>query len=247
MSMLVDAYRFGPSVANPWSAAVAALSPVAWLEFNETSGSTFFDSSGNGHDATKMGTPSLNQAPIFSNMGPCVLFNSGANDQYASLSDGGSFDFVTNDFLVMAAFKRNGAMAGSFGKIIFKLIDSFFGTGNYLMQYQASTNKVIGRVTHSTTTNVDVTSTTTFADATPYLVGLRRIGDEISLWVNGTKEATATLPSPTTALTTSANPVDCFGSTTPSSDAFTGYGDEVVIVNGTVLDATMLALWNARA
>lgn len=242
--MIINPYAFG-SAPNAWEQEVIALAPEVWLRFSEISGSVFADSSGNGHNASKQGTPSLNQAPVFVNMGPSALFNSGAADQFASIPDDAALDFVTNDFLVMAAFKRAGTMGGTFGKIIFKTIDSGMGTANYMMQYQKSTDKVIARVTHAGG-NVDATSTTTFADATPYLVAIRRVADEISFWANGTKEAFSLLPSPSTALMTSANPVDAFGSTAGGADPFTGYGDEVVIVNGTVSDATMAALWAAR-
>lgn len=75
---------------------------------------------------------------------------------------------------------------------------------------------------------------------------LRRLGDKLSLWVNGAKETENTLPSPTTALTTSADPVDIMGGPGSSTDPIVGFGDEALIIPGTVSDATMAALWAAR-
>lgn len=246
MSMLVDAYRFGGVAPTDWATVVAALNPEVWLRFNETSGSVFADSSGNGNDGTKFGNPVLNQAAIFANMGPCALFNFGPSDEYASIPDTAGLRFTTGDFLLLHAFKREGTTVPNFAKLAWKPTDEVNGFANYGMIYIKSTDKILGRVTHSGTTNVDVTCTTTIALATSYLVGLRRIGDEISIWVNGVKEATNTLPSPSTALDTSADPLDFFGGPSAGGDPFSAYGDESIVIPGTVTDGDMAALWAAR-
>lgn len=243
--MIINPYAFdtGP---NAWEAAVIALSPLVWLQFNEISGSTFADSSGNGNVGFKQGTPALNQPPIFINMEASALFNSGAADQYVTIADNASLRFATGDFMVMHAFKRAGTMGGTFPKLAWKPTDPANGFANYAMIYNKATDKIIGRVTHSGSTNVDATSTTTFADATPYLVGYRRVGQEMSLWVNGTKEVFTNLPSPSTALDISGNVLDFFGGPSGGGDPFTAYGDEAIVVSGTVSDGSMAALWAAR-
>lgn len=234
--------------STPWDALVASLSPRLWLKFNEASGTTAADSSGNGFNGTYTGgaAVTLNQAPIFANMGPSARFGVGG---YVRVADNANLRLATQDFIVGVAFKRDGTTGqGQFPKLIWKTTNYTNGHANYLLQYlRDAPNKISGRVSFSGTPYFDVgPSTTTFANATAYLVFLRRLGDKMSLWVNGAKEAESTLPSPSTVLTTTADPLDIMGGPGSSLDPMISFGDEALIIVDSIDDATMAALWAAR-
>lgn len=239
----VRAFSGTVAVADAWEAAVAALPLELWLRANETSGTTLADASGNGRTATLTGSPPLNQAALFTNTGPCAQFGAG---RYARVASVAGLQFATADFIVGLAFKRTAAGDGSFGKLVWKTANYVSGHANYLLQYGRDTNKVTARVSHSGNVYFDVTSPGTFALNTSYLVFLRRLGAEISLWVNGSKVASANLPSSSTALLTTTDPVDFMGGPTNSTDQVNAYGDELIIARGSISDTTMAALWAAR-
>lgn len=235
--------------STPWDALVASLSPRLWLKFNETSGTVAADSSGNGFNGTYTGgaAVTLNQAPIFANMGASARFGSGG---YVRVADNANLRMTTQDFIVGVAFKLDGASGrGQFPKMIWKTTNYTNGHANYLLQFlRDSPNKISGRVSINGGSDYFDTpvSTTTFANATPYLVFLRRLGDKMSLWVNGVKETEATLPSPATVLRTSADPLDTMGGPGSSLDPTIAFGDEALLIVGSIDDATMAALWAAR-
>lgn len=248
MSLLAHHQALLAGGSNPWDELVASLSPRLWLKLDEASGTTANDASGNNNHGAYQGAAgtayNLNQPPIYPAMGACARFESG----YVRVPNNANLQFATQDFIAGVAFKRDAATGMSqYPKLLWKTTNYSNGHANYLIQYHRSTNKVSARVSFAGTPYFDTPSSlTTFANATPYLVFMRRLGDKLSLWVNGVKEAEATLPSPSTVLTTTADPVDIMGGPSSGTDYFLSFGDEAIIAQGSVNDATMEALWAAR-
>lgn len=238
----IVAGRVWSAAHNAWSSQVAALSPAMWLNLAQTSGS-MTDASGNGHSGTVNGSVVRGEAAIFGNMGLCARFQS--TNQSVSVADAAALK-IMGDLTFGLAFKRNGTQIGTFPKLGWKPTDYANGRSNYGFQYVKSTNKVIFRV-NASSTYYDCTSTTTFADATSYLVFGRRLGTEVSIWVNGTKEATATLPSSDTALDTSTSPIYIGGQSSNANDQHNGWIDEVILFSSALSDTQLSDLYAARA
>lgn len=237
--MIINPYMFGVP-ATPWELAVDALGPVMWLRLHEPSG-TFVDATGNGHDGTANNSPSRAQAAIYTNMGLSAGFAS--TNQSVSVANNAALQ-MTGDFTIAIAIKRNGAQA-TFPKLFWKPTDYGNGRHNYGFEYVSSTNKILARV-NSSSNYYDATSTTTFSDATSYWVVQRRLGTEMSIWVNGTKEATATLPGGA-LLDTSTDSIWIGGQTNNANDQWTGTLDEPMLFNYGLADADIATLWAARA
>lgn len=66
-----------------YASEVDADNPIAYWQFNETSGTTMSDSSGNGHHGTYLNSPTLGQPGAGSGTGTSVLFN-GVNEYAAA-------------------------------------------------------------------------------------------------------------------------------------------------------------------
>lgn len=240
MSLLTHQGLLLATSGNAWETAVAALSPLVWLRLHEPSGN-FIDASGNGHTGTPNNSPTRSQPAIYANMGLCAGF--ATTNKSVSVADHAALR-LTGNLTIAVAIKRSGAVSG-YPKLLWKPTDYASGRANYLLQYDASADKVVMRGTASST-SYDATSTTTFSTATPYWVVGRRSGTELSIWVNGTKEATGTLPSSGTALDTSTDSV-WIGGQSATNDQWVGDLDEPMIFNYALSDGQIAALWAARA
>lgn len=232
----------GPPPPNAWQSAVAALNPILWLTFDEASGS-FADASGNGNTGTPNNSPLRTQAAIFANMGLSAGFES--NNRSVTVASNSALQ-ITGDVTIAIAFKRNGTQGSIFPKIFWKPTDYSNGRNNYGLTYVRDTNLMVFRV-NSSLSYYDALSTTAFADATSYWVVGRRSGTEVSIWVNGVKEATATLPSSGAALDTSTDAIWIGGQTNDGNDQFTGSLDEPLVFDYALSDTEIADLWAARA
>lgn len=231
----------GVAPPNDWQIAVAALNPLVWLTLSEASGS-FLDVSGNGYHGTPNNSPTRTRPALFANTGACAGFG-GAN-QSVSIGDAAPLR-RSGDVTIAVILNRNGAQGAGFPKLFWKPTDYANGRCNYGLIYEGSTNKVFFRV-NAASAYYTATSATTFANATHYLVVGRRSGSEVSIWVNGVKEGTATLPSSGTALDTNNGAVWIGGQTSSINDQFTGDLDEPIIFDYALSDADIAALWAAR-
>lgn len=237
--MILNPHRFGSPPVDPWVAAVNALAPIMWLRLDEAAGN-FVDASGNGHDGTPNNTPSRSQTAIYENMGLCAGF--AATNKSVSVASTAALR-LTGDFTIAVAIKRNGAQ-GTFAKLFWKPTDYANGRHNYGFEYIASTNKILARV-NASSSYYDATCTTTIADATPYWIVQRRLGTEMSIWVNGIKEATATLPGGA-VLDTSADAIYIGGQSNNANDQFTGTLDEPMVFDYGLSDTEIQDLYAAR-
>lgn len=106
---------FSSSVSNSqYSSKVLSFSPARYYRFEETSGTTIFDSSGNNRNATISGTYTLNQAGSLSDNSKAIYVNNGITQTElttipstnytiivrakTSSSDAGICVFFDNDF-----------------------------------------------------------------------------------------------------------------------------------------------------
>jgi hypothetical protein len=228
--------------ANAWETLVASLDLELWLRGLETSGATLSDSSGNARHAELTINTALAQPPIYDNLGSSVAFSGG----FARVPHAAGLSFATDDFIAGISFQvLNRAGGGQYAKLLWKTTGYFTGVANYLLQLGRSDGRVSARVSYAGSDYNDATSTTTFSDGDKGMVWIRRLGDEISVWVNGVKENAFILPAGQ-ALMTSTEPVDIMGGPGNGTDPVLGKGDEIIIARGSVSDATMVALWNAR-
>lgn len=232
---------YGPP-PNAWEAEISALDPVLWLPLGEASGA-LADAGGNGHVAAINGSVNRAQAAIFANMGPSIGFSAAGNN-YLTVTDAASLDRA-GDLTFIVAMKRAGAQVGAFPKIAWKPTDYFNGRCNYGLIYVASTNRVIFRV-NAGGSYYDAQSTTALADATSYLVIGRRLGAEVSIWVGGTKEATATLPSSGTTLDTSLESIFAGGGADEVNDRYDGTLGQMILFDFGLSDSQIADVWAAR-
>jgi hypothetical protein len=83
-SALAEAVYIGSTKVWPgeadYASLVAAESPLLWLKFDETSGTTAVDHSGNGRNGTYSGGPTLNQPPLFEGTSKSALFDTSNDD-----------------------------------------------------------------------------------------------------------------------------------------------------------------------
>lgn len=240
---ILSPYRFSAGAPpNAWESLVASLSPTMWLRLSATSGA-MLDASGNGHVGTVNGSVVRGEPAIYANMGLCARFQS--TNQYVSVADAAALK-VTGDVTFGLAFKRNGTQTGAFAKLGWKPTVYASGRCNYGLIYDKSTNKIFFRV-NASSTYYDAQSTTTFADATSYLIFGRRLGSEVSIWVNGVKEGTATLPSSGTSLDTSTSAIYIGGQSSNANDQHNGWIDEVTLFGSGLSDTNLADLYAARA
>lgn len=231
--------------ANAWDAAIDALNPVLWLPLSEPSGA-LLDKSGNSAVTVENGTGIARAQPaIFANMGASIGLNGAGAPRYLTTADSALLD-RTGDLTFILAIKRAGTQTGAFPKLAWKPTNYTNGRCNYGFIYVKSTNKVIFRV-NAASAYYDAQSTTTIADATSYLLIGRRLGSEVSIWVNGTKEATAALPSSGTVLDTSAESIYTGGGTGTVNDAYDGTLGQVILFDFGLSDSQIADIWAARA
>lgn len=175
--------KFGP----PSAAAVEAPDPAAgtmlgnW-KFDEGSGSTSADSSGNGHTATLYEMTSANW--VTGQSGKALQFVSGGSE-YASCGTINQFDNIAVDFW----FKLNDASVVGQYIITNNVFDFYYrgGTNTNLWFRFRTTDGMGGDVT-SWANNTGVKSSTAIAAGTWYHVVGTRSGNKMRLFINGTLE-----------------------------------------------------------
>lgn len=76
----------GSAMAGPYSSAVMADSPYAYWQFNEQSGTTAADASGNGIAGTYVNTPTFGQAGPLADPGNSAVRFAAASQEYVNVS-----------------------------------------------------------------------------------------------------------------------------------------------------------------
>jgi hypothetical protein len=216
---------------------------VGWWELDETSGTVVTDAHSNGLNGTYTGA-TLNQSPILTNLGKSVSFT--ANTNKISIPHNALLAQVEN-MACMVTVKRNGTQ-GNFPKLLWKTgVNDAGGQANYMIQQDNFSNggKAIFRVT-SGTTNTDVMSAGSLADATAYqLIGMRK-GTLMTIWKNGALDGTNT-SGPTGALAIGASGPLCVGAATGTGDAWIGGVDQFAVFSNYLTPPEVAYLWNGGA
>jgi hypothetical protein len=242
----------GPPLTT-YNGYLASLNPLVWWKLADL-GTVVADSATGGlHPGTivssSIGTAGyLRQQPaLFTKTGLCTKFY-GTVDVAAFAID--AFDLqITGAVTISAVFKRSGDQAAAlpviFGSSFYYPEDRW----RYALVYDKATNKVSFKINVGGTgagggTAYLATSTTTIADLTAYTVFGRRVGDKISIWVNGVKEAETTLPSSGTLIAT--GPYGGlygggFGAGLPQFN-FTGWVDECVLYAAALTDDQIIQM-----
>ena len=230
------------ATSNAWNAWIASLSPNLWLKTNETSGTTAVDSSGNGLDGTYGDNYLLGQAPLFTNLGASVKYF----DVVTPIGDiqvpNNALLNITGDFTIFSPLQINNVEPTFFTKVYWKITDYANGKGNYLLIVDAASTTLRGRV-NSGGNYYDAVAPFQLTIGTDYVVGLRRLATELSLWIGAaggsfSKAATATLPGGA-LLDTSANPLNLYNVPTSLLDGFHGSGNQFVLIARGLSDGEM--------
>lgn len=220
------------------------LKIIAWWERDETSGTTMVDAHINALDGTYSGL-TVNQTGLAADLDKAVVFPAGNN--YAEVAHSAQLCPMFS-MACMVWVKRNGVQ-GNFPKLMWKPGDVHAsGHATYMLQQDnfANAGKVTFRVTSSAgSVNVDVTSTTALADATPYLIIGNRTNNETAIWINATKENSSTTVG-TIGASMSTEALR-FGYHGAAADNWVGSQDQAALFKDYLTPAEIALLYNAGA
>ncbi len=206
--------------------------PKAWWKFDEGSGTTSNDASGNSYTGTLTGTPTWGDG----------RFNTGitlnGSTQYSTVSDSANirFDANTQDFSVFAWVKRSSS--GSEMNIVSK---EDADNDGYRLQFTS------GNIVRCSVNTIDIDSTVTITDTTNWhLVGctITRAGNG-QVYIDGKPTGTATAISSTAMATTTGLRIGARSYTV--ANYFAGTVDDVRLYNYALTQSQIRKLLNEGA
>ncbi len=204
------------SPANVWESSYKMVQHLG-----EASG-TLYDSTSNNNDGAQTGGVTYGVA---GRIGNAVRFD--GNNDYISVSDADSLD--VNDYTISLWVKYNGT--GTAGKAAWTLIGknpTFIGYNDPFHLYVAAGSTTITARVGNETAEVYAASNKNIDDGNRHYITLTRSGSTITLYTDGTANATATI----TGYTTNAGALT-LGVWPMYSNYFNGEIDEVRISNTT--------------
>lgn len=127
-----------PALAGPYAAAVMADSPYAYWRFNETSGTTATDSSGNGIAGTYVNTPTLGESGPLAESGNTAVRFTRSSQEYMNVA--ATFGGVGWNQLTVEAWVNVASSSSDFQAIVSSLGLDFV----HLQVFPAGNNAVFG-------------------------------------------------------------------------------------------------------
>ena len=238
--MILPAYLGAVQKRNAvaaWNTYIASLAPVLWLKLTEASGATAADSSGNGLSGAYNSVSAYSQTPLWSNMLGAVSFssNTGISVAHNALLN------MTGNVTTMCVLNFTNNGGNGFPKLIWKPTNAGTGQATYLIFLGVSSgdNKPNFRVT-SGSSSFTASASSALVSGTRYILIGRRLGAEVSLWVNGSKVATAAI-SAAASLDTASNAL-WSGKGATTSDGFAGIVDELAVWSTGLSDSQIAAI-----
>ena len=220
-----DKVVFGVEGITEYHEAVLADSPTGYWRFDEASGTTVVDETGNGHDLTMTyGSPTYSEPGVlYGDPESYSRTGAGPNHTYRITNDT-TLSFGSDDFAIEVWAKTNIPTQGQI----------FYGSSNYAHQLYMLNSGQIRWYTHS---NVRLTSTTTIHDGQWYHIVFKKDSGVYKLFIDGSLESSVATGDTFTTFT-SAN---FFGAASGSSP-FLGSYDEAALYMGanTLTDAEIL-------
>ncbi len=174
------------------SSAISSLSPFIYWKFDETSGTTFADSSGNGWNGTFNGTYSLNQASALES-GVSTGFSNG----YGRLAHNSALN-LSGDYTIEGLVRFS---SGGYTYIHSKYSGSA-GVGTLVTNHN-------GRVRFLENSAANVWSNRYINDGRWHHLSFVRRGDDMEIWVDGELDAVQTVTQP--VMTTSTEAIEVMG------------------------------------
>ncbi|MEN6450001.1 MAG: LamG-like jellyroll fold domain-containing protein [Thermoguttaceae bacterium] len=219
---------------------------VGYWGFDETSGTTAYDASGNGYDgsivnAVVQGTPgAIGTAYTFAQNGVAV-----PSSTYAcvSVANQAAFsNFGTGGFTVNCWVNPTTSTPVIANEAILRLWDT---TNSYLLVWKANTADIGGMVSYSDAQHNVFTGMSNVPVGSWTMLTLTRSGGKEYLYLNGVQKATATFTSTVSLKANTTDALTIGGSTrTVKDDAFEGGVDDVGIWNNTLSATKILAMYN---
>lgn len=219
-----------------YSSVVLADNPRGFWLMNETSGSTFADTSGQGNNATIFNSPTLNQSGPLSGLNKSVLFN--GTTQYGKTSLVSTFAINPSaNWSVEGWFKATTSQLGA----VMYVGDDSGGSGGMLMQMGLSSlNKAFITIITNTPGFLTISSTTNFNDgAWHHLAATSVSGGAVTLYVDGVSVASTSTARRASAL----NSAVIIGSQV-GQYFFNGNITAAAVYNTTLSAARVLAHYN---
>ena len=214
-----------------YSSEVLTDSPLLYWRFEETSGTSAADSSGNGKTGTYVSSPTLGATGLISD-GVAVGLNGSGQYVYGPASETTT---STTQFSAEAWFKTTSSSAMLVGM---RQIGSGSGA-----RWRLTINSAAGKIRGQNDDNfVTVTSTTTINDGNPHHVVLVQDATTLRLYVDGVQEASAS-STPTSA---SGNGQVFAGSNNVSSFTLNGTLDEFAVYGAALSSGRVSAHYAAR-
>lgn len=222
-----------------WDSMLQSLNPVVWYKLHETSGTVATDYSSNSLNGTYNGTVTYAQSTGFTNVGT-GFETASSTGGYITTTHNSVMD-ITGDLTIIAVINR-GSASINFPKIVWMPTNVTSGTGTYLLSqnYSTQSGKFFFRETVSGS-NTDVISTTIPTAGVGYVIFARRSSGVMSIWVNGTSEATASI---TGAADTGTLPL--YIGSSNNSDSFGGIISNVAIYNYALSDTQLGNIYALR-
>lgn len=214
---------------------------VGWWELDETSGTTVNDAHTNALHGTSSGL-TVNQAGLAANLGKSYVFPSGNN--YINIPDAAVLD-ITGAVSVMVWCKRNGAL-GNFPKLLWKSgVNDAGGQANYMLQHNNYGGGAVAFRVTASSTNYDVETAGTMADATVYQYIGTRNGTSMKIYQNGSLSNSNT-SGPSGSLNTGSGPIRC-GYNGFAGDPWVGTHGQMAVFSGELTASEVAYLYNSGA
>lgn len=240
MSLSVVASHYVASVAIAYSTEVLADSPLTYMKFDETSGTTAADSSGSSHPGTIAGTPTLNQATVMPAGTGSYQLNTTA--KRVVVANGA---WMNTPAFTIEAWIFIQTLGTSYQAIANR--DGGSGTLARGWNLYVTNKKLNAFVGNSGFVPTDHVGTTTLVASTAYHTVMTSDGTSVKLYLNGAQEGSTVTSD---AYANSGNPIEIGASLsgTPSTHSFSlaGLVDHVAYY-GTALSAARIAAHYAAA
>ena len=228
------------SAFTPPTAPLTAIANTQLLTLQNRTGITnhqFVDESGINHLFTRGGNASQGSFSPYVPTGWSGYFD-GSGDALTIPDNDTAFALGTGNFTIEAWIHPT-VLSGAAVQFVFNQWETSAGSDSnsaFLISINTS-NKFIGQVAYgSSTSQIALTGTTTAAVNTWYHVALVRSGVNLTLYINGTAEATSTTLSSSTI--NNSNLVVALGYRRDATLPFTGYISNARIVKGNALYTT---------